>query len=286
MARPLRLEFPDAIYHVTTRGNDGEDVFLDEQDRKLFLQVLGEVVLRSGWIVHAYVLMNNHYHLLVETPKANLSRGMRQLNGVYTQRFNSAHNSEGRVFHGRFNAILIERNTCLLDLCRHVVLNPLRLKAVKNISRYRWSSYPATAGEAQTPAWLNTSWILGQLGRNAVVSRRKYAEYVEAGIGLPSPLVRVKSQILLGSTAFVNKMKQRLAVSVSASNIKKKVKRPGLASLFPLKIRKDKSLRNEVIRSAYRDYAYTMADIAEAAHIHFSTVSKVIKAGEQLRSGK
>jgi REP element-mobilizing transposase RayT len=282
MARPLRLEFPDAIYHVTTRGNEGEDVFLDEQDRMLFLQILGEVVLRSGWMIHAYVLMDNHYHLMVETPKANLSRGMRQLNGVYTQRFNSSHNSGGRVFQGRFNAILVERNAYLLDLCRHVVLNPLRLRAVKNINRYRWSSYRATAGEVQAPTWLNTDWTLGHFARNATVAQRKYAEYVAAGMGHPSPLAKVKSQILLGSAAFVNKMKQRLSGNVPAKHDRKKAKRPSLGSLFPLKIRKDKLLRNEVIRRAYRDYAYTMAEIADAAHIHFSTVSKVIKAGEQV----
>jgi len=282
MARPIRLEFSGAIYHVTTRGNEGEDVFLDEQDRTLFLQVLGEVVLRSGWIIHAYVLMDNHYHLLVETPKANLSRGMRQLNGVYTQRFNSSHNSGGRVFQGRFNAILVERNAYLLDLCRHVVLNPLRLRAVKNISRYRWSSYRATSGEVEAPVWLNTGWVLGHFGRSASVAQRKYVEYIEAGVGLPSPLAKVKSQILLGSTTFVNKMKQRLSGNVSAQHNRKKVKRPNLGSLFSLKIRKDKPQRNEVIRRAYRDYAYTMAEIADAAHIHFSTVSKVIKAGEQV----
>ncbi len=282
MARPLRIEFPDAIYHVTTRGNEGGEVFLEEQDRVLFLQVLGEVVLRSGWIIHAYVLMDNHYHLLVETPKVNLSRGMRQLNGVYTQRFNSAHNSGGRVFQGRFKAILVERKAYLLDLCRHVILNPLRLKAVKNISRYRWSSYRATAGEVQAPVWLTTDWILGNFANTATAAQRKYADYVAAGVGLPSPLSKVKSQILLGSTAFVNKMKQRLSGEVSVNRDRKKVKRPGLGSLFPLKIRKDKSLRNETIRHAYREYAYTMAEIADAAHIHFSTVSKVIKTGEQV----
>lgn len=280
MARPIRLELPDAIYHVTTRGIDGEDIFLDEQDRMLFLQVLGEAVLRSGWIVYAYVLMDNHYHLLIETPKANLSRGMRQLNGVYTQRFNSLHGSGGCVFQGRFKAVLLERGSYLLDLCRYVVLNPLRLRAVKNISRYRWSSYRATVGEVQAPAWLNTDWILGLFGRSAIVAQRKYSEYVEAGVGLPSPFAKVKSQILLGSSAFVKKMKQRLLDNVPAKHGKKKAKRPGLSSVFPLKIRNDKTLRNEAIRRVYQEHAYTMAEIADAAHIHFSTVSKVIKIGE------
>jgi REP element-mobilizing transposase RayT len=281
MARPIRLEFPGAIYHVTTRGNDGGDVFIDDQDRQQFLTVLGEVVSRSGWLVHAYVLMNNHYHLLIETPIGNLSRGMRQLNGVYTQRYNTRHASGGRVFQGRFKAILVEPNGFLLELCRYVVLNPLRLKAAKIVGRYRWSSYRATAGEVQAPAWLNTSWTLDHFGRSSAVAQRKYAEFVEAGINLPSPLGKVKSQVLLGSAAFVKKMKQRLLNKVESKRDKKQPRRPSLNTLFPLKVRKEKALRNEAIKQAYQEYGYTMAAIADAAQIHFSTVSKVIKLGEQ-----
>ena len=284
MARPIRLEFPGAIYHVTTRGNGGDDIFLDDQDRLQFLTALGEVVSRAGWIVHAYVLMDNHYHLLIETPKDNLSLGMRQLNGVYTQRFNIIHGSGGRVFQGRFKAILVERDGFLLELCRYLVLNPLRLKAVKNINRYRWSSYRATAGEIQAPAWLNTDWVLSHFGRSSSVAQRKYAEFIAAGIKFPSPLSKVKAQILLGSAAFVKKMKQRLLTSVDIKKSvrdKKQLKRPSLSSLFSVKVRKEKSLRNEAIKRAYQEYAYTMAEIADAAQIHFSTVSKVIKMGEQ-----
>ena len=281
MARPIRLEFPGAIYHVTTRGNGGDDIFIDDQDRQQFLTVLGEVVSRAGWKVYAYVLMDNHYHMLIETPNGNLSRGMRQLNGVYTQRFNNRHGSGGRVFQGRFKAILVERDGFLLELCRYLVLNPLRLKAVKNISRYRWSSYRATAGEVQAPAWLSTDWVLDHFGRSSSVAQRKYAEFVEAGIGVPSPLDKVKSQILLGGSAFIKKMKQRLLSKVDVRREKKQLKRPSLNSLFPVKIRKDKCLRNEAIVRAYQEYGYTMAAIADAAQIHFSTVSKVIKLGEQ-----
>ncbi|HQS58262.1 MAG: hypothetical protein B7Y56_04850 [Gallionellales bacterium 35-53-114] len=281
MARPIRLEFPDAIYHVTTRGNEGADIFVDDQDRQLFLTVLGEVVSRSGWIVHAYVLMNNHYHILLETPNSNLSRGMRQLNGVYTQRFNSLHGSTGRVFQGRFKAVLVERAHALLELCRYIVLNPLRSKAVKNISRYRWSSYRATAGEVQAPTWLSTGWILAHFGRSSNVAQRKYAEFVEAGIGLASPLSKVKSQILLGSAGFVKKMKQRLLGKADSRRDKKRPGRPVLGTLFPLKVRNEKTQRNEAIRRAYQKFGYTMAEIADAAQVHFSTVSKVIKLGEQ-----
>ena len=281
MARPIRLEFAGAIYHVTTRGDEGSDVFIDDQDRLQFLAVLSEVVSRTGWLVHAYVLMDNHYHLLIETPTGNLSRGMRQLNGVYTQRFNSAHGSGGRVFQGRFKAVLLEREPYLLELCRYIVLNPLRLKVVKNISRYRWSSYRATAGEVKLPAWLKTDWILNHFGRSSNVAQRKYAEYVEAGIKLPSPLSKVQAQVLLGSTAFVKKMKQRLLSKADLKRVKKQPGRQKLNALFSVNVRKDKTLRNEAIKNAYQEYGYTMAAIADAAQIHFSTVSKVIKLSEE-----
>ena len=206
---------------------------------------------------------------------------MRQLNGVYTQRFNSLHGSGGRVFQGRFKAILVERDGVLLDLCRYILLNPLRLKAVKNISRYRWSSFRATVGEVNAPIWLSAGWILDHFGRKRDVAQRKFTAFVEAGIGLPSPLSKVKSQVLLGSAAFVKKMKSRLMSAMEVKRSKKRIKRPSLNSLFSVKVRKDKSLRNEVIKRAYQEYEYTMAEIADAAQIHFSTVSKVIKIGEQ-----
>ncbi|HEU0186325.1 MAG TPA: transposase [Gallionellaceae bacterium] len=284
MARPIRLEYAGAIYHVTSRGEGGADVFRDDADRERFLDVLAEVVARFGWICHAYCLMNNHYHVLIETPEANLARGMRQLNGVYTQRFNHVHDSGGNLFQGRYKAILVERQNYLLELARHVVLNPLRLKVVRNLARYPWSSYPATAGEKQSPPWLHTQWILEQFGRTSKVAQRRYAEFVAAGAELPSPLRNVKAQILLGSTAFCRKMKAMLSGETSLSKLPRPpslAKRPSIKTLFPARVRANKSLRNDAIRQAYQQYAYSMADIADAAQIHFSTVSKIIKKIEE-----
>ena len=128
MARPLRIEFPGAIYHITSRGDRREDIFLSDEDRLLFLDTYSKVADRFGWICYAYCLMTNHYHLVIETPLPNLSLGMAQLNGVYTQKFNRKHHKVGHVFQGRFKAILVERNTYLLELLRYVVLNPVRAK--------------------------------------------------------------------------------------------------------------------------------------------------------------
>ena len=139
MARPLRIEFDGALYHVTSRGNKREDIYLDDIDRLIFLDVLAEVCRRFNWVCHAYCQMTNHYHLLIETPDANLSLGMRHLNGVYTQKFNYHHDRVGHVFQGRYKGILVEKEAHLLELARYIVLNPVRARMVGNgvVSRLR-----------------------------------------------------------------------------------------------------------------------------------------------------
>jgi len=133
MARPLRIEYEGALYHITTRGNARAAIFLADEDRNLFLKTLSEVPIRYGWICHAYCLMPNHYHLLVETPSPNLSRGMQLLNGIYTQEFNRQHKRSGHLFQGRFKAILVEKESHLLELARYIVLNPVRAGMVTSI---------------------------------------------------------------------------------------------------------------------------------------------------------
>src|SRR5512142_907392 len=137
MARPLRLEFAGALYHVTSRGDGQEDVFTSDNDRAVFLDVLGQVCERFNWTVHAYCLMGNHYHLVLETPDGNLAKGMRQLNGVYTQRFNRQHKRVGHVFQGRYKAILEQKESYLLELARYVVLNPVRARMVRSARERR-----------------------------------------------------------------------------------------------------------------------------------------------------
>src|SRR4030065_621203 len=130
MARPLRIEYPGAVYHITSRGNEKKLIFKDERDREIFLDTLSQVDKRYNWLCHAYCLMNNHYHLITETPDGNLSAGMRQLNGVYTQAFNRQHNRVGHLFQGRYKAILIQKDSHLLEVCRFVVLNPVGAKSI------------------------------------------------------------------------------------------------------------------------------------------------------------
>ena len=151
MTRPLRLAYPGALYHVTTRGNARQAIYTDDQDHSTFLAVLAAVVMRSQWLCHAYCLMDNHYHLLIETPQGNLSAGMRQLNGVYTQRFNRRHTRVGHVFQGRFKAILVERENYLLELCRYVVLNPVRAGLISEWKQYPWIWVRREEGDCVTP---------------------------------------------------------------------------------------------------------------------------------------
>ena len=164
MASPLRLQFEHALYHVTSRGNARQAIVKTQADRQAFLDGLAQVVDRFGWRCHAYCLMNNHYHLLVETPFPNLSQGMRQLNGPYTQGYNRRHRRVGHVFQGRFKAILVEREVHLLELCRYVVLNPVRAHLVDHPEDWAWSNYRATAGLESGPPFLHIAWTWNSLG--------------------------------------------------------------------------------------------------------------------------
>ncbi len=186
MARPLRIEYPGALYHVTSRGDRREPIFEDDKDRLMFLDVLAEVVARFNWLCHAYCLMTNHYHLVVETPDGNLSKGMRQLNGVYTQASNRRHNRTGHLFQGRFKGILVDKDSYLLELARYVVLNPVRAHLVNDPQEYAWCSYPAMTGEAPAPVWLATDALLAHFGKRRNEARRRYSRFVREGIGKAS----------------------------------------------------------------------------------------------------
>ncbi|MBA4142854.1 MAG: transposase [Nitrosospira sp.] len=280
MSRPLRLEFAGAIYHVAARGNARAAIFLDDEGRSLFLDVLAECVARFGWLCHAYCLMDNHYHLLIETPKGNLSAGMRQLNGIYTQRFNRRHGRIGHVFQGRFKAILVERESYLLELCRYVVLNPVRAKMVQDPAEHGWSSYPAMIGAIVTPQWLYADWLLSQFGQNRAAARIKYAQFVAEGCDLPSPWVALKGQVLLGADGFVESLLPLIEKKGDLKEFPKAQRlahRPELNIIFPAETKADKGIRDAVIRKAHLEFGYSMAAIAGQIGIHYSTVSKVIK---------
>lgn len=278
MARPLRIEFPGAIYHVTSRGNARRKIFLNDADRENFLDTLAWVVERFNWVCHAYCLMGNHFHLMIETPDANLSRGMRQLNGVYTQGFNRHHGKAGPLFQGRFKAILVERDSYLLELARYVVLNPVRAKMVKAAENFAWSSYRATLGLDPLPSSLSIDWLLSQFAKTTAVARKRYQAFVQAGIGQASPWGNLKGQVLLGSENFVKKIRPQLQATQAVVKAPKRQRRPTLKKLFT-KI-SSKEARNQALARAYLEHGYTLAEIGAAVGLHYATVSRIIKASE------
>ena len=209
MARPLRLEFSGACYHLTARGDRQEPVFEDDQDRLVFLDRLAKEVLQQGWRLYAFCLMGNHYHLLLETPEPNLVQGMRRLNGVYTQAFNRRHGRVGHVFQGRYKSILVDKPSYLLELCRYVVLNPVRGGIVAAVEDWHWSSYLPTTGAIPCPPWLAAEAVLGLFGQGAS-ARKAYARFVAQGLMETSPWEKLRGQIYLGSEAFHDQMQKRL----------------------------------------------------------------------------
>lgn len=206
MARPLRLEFPGALYHVISRGNERAPIFVDDLDRSDFLTLLGSVVLKEALQLHAYCLVGNHYHLLLETPGGRLSRGMHCLNGRYAQRFNRRHERCGHLFEGRFKAITVQRQLHLLELHRYIVLNPIRAGLVPRAEDWRWSSYRATSGRVPAPPWLQTDWTLSQFGRTAAEGRRAFVEFVEAAVERPPATEPVRNPLFLGGDDFLAQM--------------------------------------------------------------------------------
>jgi putative transposase len=195
-------EYDRALYHVTSRGNDRKAIFKDDSDRDLFLNILARVTERFHWICHGYCLMNNHYHLVIETPDGNLSKGMRQLNGVYTQAYNQRHHRVGHIFQGRFKAILVQKDSHFLEVCRYVVLNPVRAKAVSHPGQWKWSSYRATARKVQAHDCLTVDEILSHFGHRKTIAQQRYGEFVQAGIDSPSIWDNLEAQSLLGVEGF------------------------------------------------------------------------------------
>jgi REP element-mobilizing transposase RayT len=258
MARPLRLEFAGALYHVTARGNERRSIFPGnvDEDRAAFLDVLGSACGRFNWICHAYCLMTNHYHLVVETPDANLSRGMRQLNGVYTQYVNRTHGRVGHLFQGRFKAILVERDSYLLELARYVVLNPVRTGTVRTPGAWPWSSYRATAGEVPAAPFLATDWLLRAFADTRDDAVAGYRRFVAEGIGATSPWQALKGQIYLGSEQFVERMQALIDSEQPLREIQKRRRR---ALAKPLAYYASRyAQRDRALAEAYRTGAYSM----------------------------
>ena len=207
MSRPLRLEFPGALYHVTSRGHERGPIFRNAADRRHFLNLLASVIPDQAWLLHSYCLMGNHYHLLLETARATLSRGMHALNARYSQHFNWQHGRAGHVFEGRFKAIIVQKQPHLLELHRYIVLNPVRAGLVRRPHDWPWSNYRATSGAIGPPPWLEVGATLSLFAAFGSGANGAYVRFVTDGALRPgSPLERVRRQIYLGDRRFLEEM--------------------------------------------------------------------------------
>jgi REP element-mobilizing transposase RayT len=279
MARPLRLEYPGALYHITCRGNARDKVFLVDPDRELFLEVLSQVVRRFKWRCHAYCQMTNHFHLLIETVDPTLSRGMRQLNGVYTQEFNRRHRRTGHIFQGRFKAILVERDAYLLELARYVVLNPVRAKMVRRAQDWPWSSYRATAGLEDAPSFLTTDWILEQFAGAKANAEKAYRSFVSEGRDV-TVWENLRGQIYLGSDTFIEQHAPAGATAREIPRAQQQVGRPQLAAILS-------DAKDSVgIARAYLEHRYTQQEIADHLGVHYSTISRRVHTREEVRDAE
>jgi putative transposase len=275
MSRPLRIEFNGGLYHVTSRGDRRDDIYADDTDRSAWLLVLGDVCKRFNWVVHAYCLMGNHYHLLVQTPEGNLSAGMRQLNGVYTQRVNRRHGRVGHVFQGRYKAVVVDRDNYLLELARYVVLNPVRAGLVEDAAAWPWTSYAAMIGSTQAPPWLSVDATLSHFHDRRPVAVKRYINHVHLGVGLPSIWTHLNRQVYLGDDAFVARVLRKVRGvarhTLEIPRAQRRLPARPLTHYADLRLPRDKA-----IARAYATGDFSMAAVAQAFGVHYSTVSRAV----------
>ena len=211
MARPLRIEYPGAYYHITARGNERKDIYRSIQDREQFLSYLETATQRYKAVIHVYCLMSNHYHLLLQTPDGNLSQIMRYINGSYTSYFNIKRSRCGHLFQGRYKAIVVDADEYAGELSRYIHLNPVRAGIVEKPEEYKWSSYQYYIGMKKAPGWLKIDFILGYFGEKANTAMKRYHAFIHAleQKGYWSPLKDTVASTILGRTEFVEHIKQR-----------------------------------------------------------------------------
>jgi len=275
MARPLRIEFSGALYHITARGNAHQDIFVDDDDRNTLLDLLYTASNRHQWLCHSYCLMSNHYHFLIETRVPSLVKGMKLINGSYTQAYNRRHRRVGHVLQGRYKAILVERDSYLLELSRYLVLNPVRAGMVRSARDWPWSSYRAMVGQVNPHPALTTDWLLGNFGIRKEKACEGYKEFVRQGRNQPSPWDKLKNQIYLGSDDFVEDMQCKLDVDQSLRDIPKPQK---LKPVKPLEYYRAKYMgRNRAMAEAYRSGHYTLSQVGAEFGVSYATVSRAVK---------
>lgn len=278
MNRPLRLEFPGALYHVTARGDNHGLIFIDDADRKKWLSIMGLVSSRFNFHVHAYCQMGNHYHVVIETIEGNLSHGMRQLNSLYSQHFNRRYERVGHVFQGRYKGILVHKDSHLLELGRYIALNPVRAGLVTQAGHWQWSHYNAAVGASAAPEWLIIDWLLSQFSPQRDRAVDAYRTFVADGVMADSPLLDVRHQLVLGNAEFEALHRPRLQKK-NLTEISKEQRRLGALSLHGYAEKYQD--RDRAMAAAYLSTAFTMRDIGRHFGVCYRTVGRAIKRFEE-----
>jgi putative transposase len=289
MARPLRIEFPGAVYHVTARGDRREPIFVDDPDRQALLDVVAHALARFDAQMLAYCLMGNHYHFVLHTRQANLSLLMRQINGVYTQAFNHRHDKVGHLFQGRFKAILVDRDAYLLEVCRYVELNPVAARIVRKPQAWLWSSYRAHVGQETAPDWLDSDglhgYLLGRPVRTAADRRRAADRYADFVASSPTDVIlwdtALRQQIYLGDEDFVDRMQALASPQNSADRDIPRAQRSKARSLAQWL--SSCPTREEALYKAHTESALSMSAIARELGLSVSRISRLIARAEQAK---
>ena len=291
MSRKARYEYAGGVYYIKAKGKAAEPIFLEASDRKRFLEILAETAFRFRWLCHSYCLLNDHYHLLLETPRGNLSAGMRQINGLYTQSFNRKYRRQGPLFGERFKSVVIEKTRYLLPLHRHMMLNPVRTHLVPEPGRWPWSSYLPNVMRGYRPAFLVTQWLLacfsGGDGTSVMERYRRYIESEEEDGFLGQ---EVRGRVFLGSDSFIMRVKKMIQVQKSRKHDMNhrldNEQRHRLDGIIG-KNRLTRKERDARIYVAYRDEGYTLKEIAAYLGVHCTTVSRAVRRVEKraLRRG-
>jgi len=280
MARPLRLQIAGEFFHVLARGNARQPIFLDDVDRTVFLETLDAVVNRWGLRCHAYCLMGNHYHLLLQPSEPNISSGLRQLNGVYGQAFNRRHGRVGHVFAGRFKGLLVGRDSYLVQITRYLALNPVRAGLVAMPAAWPWSHHRAMAGIAPPIPFLIRDEILKYFDAgDRAAAEEGYRRFVELGDGDDE---RVRTAVarggILGDQTMVARLSsaiEEFAVETEIPREERLAHRPPLESIFDVPSGRDR--RDQRIREAYESHRYTTGQIAAHLGLGRSTISRALR---------
>ncbi len=272
MSRQLRIEYPGALYHVTARGNERKAIFLDDLDRRRFIELLADGVERYSWRLYAYCLMGNHYHLLLETLRPELARGMKWLNSVYVQRFNRRRGRCGHLFGERYHSVLIEKDVHFLEVARYVVLNPVRAGLCELPQEYPWSSHRATSGLEEAPDFLAIDELLARFAGTSGQARLGYRSFcLEPAI--ESPWANLRGQIYLGSKGFAKRAAARGLLGRGEREIPHAQREPVPLSLADLFRRHGE----KAIVVAYREHGYRLCDLARHLGCHYATVSRRLR---------